>query len=297
MYTSPLYPEWCKETEGGQLQKINLVGHSFGGNTVRLLASLMEYGSEAERQASPDNLSPLFEGGKGNCINSVTTLCSPHNGSTLYYVLDKDKLIPSVLGLLQIAGGVTDAIEDGMIDFQLEHFGIFSGSGNTMSLLNDSFMNGTDNAFYDLSPHGAKELNETIKTVDSIYYFSYAYCTTEKAPITGKQTPILSTMVVLMPMARLIGTYTNTDADAPVIIDESWLPNDGLVNVVSAQYPTGDEHIDYNEGTEITRGIWYVFPTRTGDHGAVIGMNGNVQQTRTFYTDLITMINALPRIK
>ncbi len=297
VYTAPLYAQWGKETEGGQLQKINLIGHSFGGNTIRLLASLMEYGNEAEQQASPDDLSPLFEGGKGSSINSITTLCSPHNGSTLYYVVDKDKLIPSMLGLLQVAGGVTDMVKGGLIDFQLEHFGILSGSEDTMSLLNDSFMNGTDNAFYDLSPHGAKLLNESIKTVESIYYFSYAYCTTEKAPLTGKQTPTLSTMVVLMPIARLIGTYTNTDADAPVIIDESWLPNDGLVNVVSAQYPTDEKHTDYSEEKETERGIWHVFPTLKGDHGTVIGMNGNVQQTRTFYTDLIKMIDALPRIK
>ena len=296
-YTAPLYTEWGKETEGGQLQKINLIGHSFGGNTIRLLASLMEYGSREEQQASPDNVSPLFEGGKGEYINSVTTLCSPHNGSTLYYVVDKQNLISTALGLLQTAGGITDIVAGGVIDFQLEHFGILSGSDNTMSMINDSFMKGTDNAFYDLSPHGAAELNQTIKTVDSIYYFSYAYCTTEKAPLTGKQMPTLSTMLVLMPIARLIGGYTNTSEDAPVKIDESWLPNNGLVNVVSAQSPSSEKSENYSEETELKRGIWYVFPTLKGDHGTVIGMNGNATLTRKFYTDLIAMIDELPRIK
>ena len=296
-YTTPLYTDWGTKTPGGQLHKINLVGHSFGGTTIRLLASLMEYGSEAEQNASPDDLSPLFKGGKGNWINSITTLCSPHNGSSLYYVADKGTLISSMLSLLRVTGGIADKLDSDMIDFQLEHFGITSDSQDVTSLINKSFMNGKDNAFYDLSPHGAKELNQSIKTVKSIYYFSYSYCTTEKSKFSDNQIPINSTILVLKPTATLIGSYTNTADDAPIKIDESWLPNDGLVNVVSAKYPESESHTDYTQGMKIERGIWHVLPTRTGHHGTVIGMDGNTQETHEFYTNLITMINALPRIK
>ena len=45
--------------------KINLIGHSFGGATVRMLADLMADGSEAERNATDENdLSDLFKGNK-----------------------------------------------------------------------------------------------------------------------------------------------------------------------------------------------------------------------------------------
>ena len=64
--------------------KINILGHSFGGVTVRLLAELMANGSEAERQAGGDDISPLFTGGKGDWIYSLTTLAAPHNGTTAY---------------------------------------------------------------------------------------------------------------------------------------------------------------------------------------------------------------------
>ncbi len=287
-YTEPLVERWDKKA------KINLIGHSFGGNTIRLLTSLLEYGSDAEKQASPDDCSPLFEGGKGNYVNSVTTLASPHNGSTLFYCLDDGPLIELALNLLYTTNGVGSISNVDLLDFQLEHFGISSDNHNTSVLINGAFGNGKDNAFYDLSPHGAKELNSNIKVVDSVYYFSYAYCTTTEAPIFGNQVPIKETMGVLMVPAGMIGAYTNNRADAQMVIDDKWKPNDGLVNVVSAQYPDGETCVDYVAGeTKIKSGQWYVFPTITGDHGTVIGMNGNVESTRKFYMDHIGIIDNL----
>ncbi len=294
-YSTPLYPDWGKETEGGQLQKINLVGHSFGGTTIRLMTSLLEYGCEAEKLASPDDVSELFTGGKGDYINSVTTLCSPHNGSTLYYVVDQENLIPTLLGLAQATSGVTGLVADNVVDLQLEHFGIFSKDENAMKILNDSYIKGKDNAAHDLSPHGAAELNKTIQTVESVYYFSYSYCTTEKSTSSNYQVPRLSTFFAMIPFAKLIGEYTDTSESAPVKIDESWLPNDGMVNVVSARHPNDEKFVEYTEGMKIERGIWHVFPTLKGDHGTIVGMSGNAAQTHQFYIDLTAMINALPR--
>ncbi len=296
-YTTPLVEGWGTRTEGGQMRKINLIGHSFGGNTIRLFTSLLEYGSEAEMQASPDNCSPLFTGEKGESVNSVTTLCSPHNGSTLFYVVDYGRLVETALDVLFATGGISKAYGSTLVDFQLDHFGIESGSENTINLVNFNFSEGKDNAFYDLSPHGAAELNKMIKTVDSVYYFSFAYTTTQKSPLSNHQIPTQSTMVVLMPLATLIGRFTDTSETTPVKIDETWLPNDGLVNVVSAQCPSDEIRIDYNGQEDVQRGCWYVFPTREGDHGAVIGMNGKTEETRKFYTDHIALIDGLPRIK
>lgn len=294
-YSAPLYPDWGKETEGGQIQKINLVGHSFGGTTIRLMTSLLEYGCEEEIQASPDDVSELFKGGKGEYVNSITSLASPHNGSSLYYLVDQESIIPSLLTLAQTVSGVTSIVAEDVINLQLEHFGIYSTDENLMSILNDSYIHGKDNAAYDLSPHGAKELNEKIQTVESVYYFSYSYCTTEKSAETGYHVPKISTLVVIRPFAKLIGSYINVDDSAPVKIDESWLPNDGMVNVISALHPGGEAFINYTQDMEIERGIWHVFPTMTGDHTTVIGGSGNTTQIRKFYKELAEMINSLPR--
>ena len=76
--------------EWDSTNKINLLGHSFGGATVRVFASLMAVGSEEEMKASPDDVSPFFTGGKEDWIYSVTTLAAPHNGTSAYSSMDTD---------------------------------------------------------------------------------------------------------------------------------------------------------------------------------------------------------------
>ena len=165
-YTEPLVAQWGEKINGGQRIKINLVGHSFGGATVRLLSSLLEYGSDEEKAATEGEISPLFEGGKGDWVYSVTALCAPHNGSSLTEVLD------SVGGLVGIkdttdmltslcfgVAGLT-ANTDGIYDFKLEHFGI--NNTDFDSAVEALTASGNDHAVYDLTPDGAAKLNETM---------------------------------------------------------------------------------------------------------------------------------------
>ncbi len=296
-YTSQLAPGWGTETDGGQMIKANLVGHSFGGATVRMLASLLEYGNEAEMKASGDDASELFKGGQGELINSVTALCAPHNGSTLFYVADQYKIVDIAASVISLGGNLSDdnAIGD-FYDFRLEHFGVDSSSDDIDNVINTFFSQGTDNAFYDLSPDGAAEINKQIKLVDSVYYFSYAYSTTNESSLTGNQVPdMTSTLPILIPMAMLIGRYSeNTETDFP--IDETWLENDGLVNVVSAKYPLNDKWQAY-DAENIVAGIWNVMPVKRGHHGTVIGLEADAEETHDFYLELFNMIDERPREK
>ncbi|MBQ6268317.1 MAG: hypothetical protein IJK64_11175 [Clostridia bacterium] len=84
---NPLIRAWSSE------HKINLLGHSFGGATVRLLAGLMANGDREEIAATaPEELSPLFTGGKADWIYSITTLAAPTNGTTAYGFGDPEAL-------------------------------------------------------------------------------------------------------------------------------------------------------------------------------------------------------------
>ena len=81
-----LISEWDSEN------KINLLGHSFGGATVRMLSHLMAEGDDQEIEATQeDDISGLFTGGKADWIYSVTTLAAPHNGTTAYGVAESEE--------------------------------------------------------------------------------------------------------------------------------------------------------------------------------------------------------------
>lgn len=85
-----LYPEWGALDDQGRIRKIHLIGHSQGGQTVRVLTALLQRGSPAEIAAA--NPSPLFQGGK-SWIHSVATLATPHDGTSLAVGIDRKSVV------------------------------------------------------------------------------------------------------------------------------------------------------------------------------------------------------------
>ncbi len=305
-YSTPLFEGWGEKINGGQRIKINLIGHSFGGATVRLLTSLLEYGSEAEQAATGSETSPLFTGGKGNWVNSVTALCAPHNGSSLTEVLNTvgglvgignttDLLVKLCFGIAGVGTSASD-----IYDFKLDQFGIstLNSEAEVQDAVQAVTQSGNDHAAYDLSPDGASKLNEEIKIVEDVYYFSYSYSTTKEGSFLRGQVPQAGTLPILSPFALAMGSFKGTTASG-ISIDETWQENDGLVSVVSARYPFNEPYSEYtdfpSEEIEITKGTWHVAPTKVGDHGTVIGLNAQAEPTQNFYTELFTMVDSLDR--
>ena len=306
-YETPLVPDWGQKKNGGQRIKINLVGHSFGGATERLLTWLLANGNAAEIAATGDETSPLFTGGKDDWVNSVTALCAPHNGSSLATVMDT---VGSIVGignstqllsyLVFAAAGLATPVADSY-DFMLDQFGISAADGSTQSVQNAIQLlteKGNDHAGYDLSPDGAKALNDSIGTVDSVYYFSYPYCTTHAGTLLQVQVPNADTLPVLIPTATAMGIFKGTTKGG-IQIGEDWQPNDGLVSVVSATFPATERSSafpsDPNNGKAYAHGVWYVAETREGHHGTVIGLGADAQATARFWTALHTLIDLLER--
>ncbi|MBQ6528825.1 MAG: hypothetical protein IJI38_09905, partial [Clostridia bacterium] len=83
---SPLLTEWDEDT------RLVLLGHSFGGATVRVFAELMAHGASDE--CAFEDCSPLFQGGMGNRIHSIVTLASPMNGTTAYDLFEDASFHP-----------------------------------------------------------------------------------------------------------------------------------------------------------------------------------------------------------
>lgn len=301
-YTVPLIENWGKKINGGQTVKINLIGHSFGGATARLLTSLLQYGCDEEISATGKDTSPLFTGGKGNLVHSVTTLCAPHNGSSLTEILDGIGKVSDVDALTELLISLCFMIAENnedlsVYDFNLEHFGINADGNDKISFeeaVEKVISSSDDHAGYDLSPDGAAQLNKTIKTVDSVYYYSYSYCTTTKGQLLDIEVPKVTTLPVLSPFAIAMGSYDGVTSSG-IAIDKTWRANDGLVNVISAKYPFGESWCSFSEDMKQEKGVWYVMPVLDGDHGTVIGLNSSPEKTHAFWLRLFEFTDSLPR--
>ena len=262
----PLIEGWSAEN------KINLIGHSFGGATVRLLSELMANGSEAERNATDaDDLSPLFEGGKADWIYSITALAAPHNGTTAYDVGDVEDEVPDTFkykmqdklnSMVASANGVDD---DGKADF--------------------------DNANYDMFLDNAAALNERISTLENVYYFSIP-CTATTKNSDGTYSPDESKMeAMFVKTSRQMGKFTEV-SEGGIVADESWQENDGLVNVISAIAPFNAPQTEYSEGN-VSKGVWNIMPTYEGDHMSLQGGFTKKNDVRDFFVKHLSMINGL----
>jgi len=291
-YAQALVPDWSAE------KKINLIGHSFGGVTVRLLAQLCGEGSAAELAAAGDT-SPLFTGELNGFIASVTTLAAPHNGSSSLSLGDEGESVMSIQGSLQMVMymGQVFPVLNKFYPFRLEHFGMSSRDlrRDPFGTIKNSkaFNSGNDRAEIDLSVDGAYAVNQTINCQQDVCYFSYAAKKTQ-ADADGNQVPEDGMWSFFKDVSAKMGQKRDPITTAcGIVIDDSWLPNDGLVNVVSALYPFGEAHKDY-DAENIEAGIWQVMPLLDQyDHMDFTGgmrQLGGTPGIRDFYLGLAALL-------
>ncbi len=263
----PLIPEWNGNT------RLVLLGHSFGGTTVRMFSELLTHGDREEQKATPpDELSPLFAGTGENRIHSIVTLASPMNGTTAYDLFQDPDFDPGrvkvpwwskVLAWMMSKG--TKGKPDGRDE--------------------------RDNAGYDMHLDRARELNMRISTLQDVFYFSVPCSATKKQP-DGTFLPVRGIEPLFAARSRQIGAYSGKTAGG-IAVDERWRENDGLVNTISAMVPAGapSKPLDLES---VERGRWNVFPAVEGDHMWLQGGLMHRHDIRSFYLDLLTMIRKLP---
>ena len=265
-----LYQNWDADN------KIHLIGHSQGGQTVRVLVQLLAQGSQAEIDAAPvGESSSLFYGGKA-WVHSVTTISTPHDGTPLADVTDNLVIVGQ--RLVGTIAAITPKIEY-CFDFKADQWGISREPGESflkyMQKVNESAIweKTKDIGNYDLSTEGAKKLNTWVKAQPNVFYFSWATEQTAKSPITGHQIPEIKMNPILFSSSFLLGSYTRNKPDQ-VVIDESWWQNDGLVSVISMDGPTigsTDQIVPFNGIAQ--KGVWnYMGLLDSCDHADIIGV-------------------------
>ena len=300
-YYQALVPNWGELDQSGKIQQIHLIGHSFGGTTVRMLIQLLTEGSAEEQAVTPsDEISGLFTGGKGDWVKSATAICTPHNSSSVYYPLKALGLYEIVQFISYLYAGIMGRtyLNGRIVDFHLEQFGLTDVPGgekadNLFVSMKRILSNKTDCCLFDLTPAGSVEINNQLNVNEDIYYFSYPFSTTKEVSLLGIEIPAIKTNPVIFLTALVMGVMEFTDPTTGVVYNDDWHANDALVNTESAKYPLDEPHKEFNSD-KIEKGIWNVMPVREGDHGSAIGLFAEKQETQDFYIELCEMLNALP---
>ena len=265
---NPLIADWSAG------KKIVLLGHSFGGATIRMFSEILANGSAAEQAAtSPEDLSDYFRGGQGDRIHALITLAAPTNGTTAYDLFSDKDFDPDSVSVPrsdQWLAKLFELRDQGSPDSRVE----------------------TDYADYDMHIDNAQELNKHISTLPNTYYFAVPCSATRKAE-DGTQRPVRFKMEgMFRRTSALMGAYTGV-TDGGFVLDETWQENDGLVNTVSAGAPIGAPTAEYPAENYIT-GAWYVMPIYYGDHMSIQGGMTKRNEVRPYYLDLLNLIDSLP---
>ena len=262
-----LIPSWDDDT------RLVLIGHSFGGVTVRLLAELLANGSDEERDATaPENLSPLFAGGLGERVSTIVTLAAPTNGTTAYDLATDPNFN---------AKKVKVPIKSRLLDRVVKRATRIRMDGRDER----------DWANFDMTIDNAHAINERISTLSHVRYISLACDATVPAEGDARvpDTKIMDPLLVRT--GTLMGVYSAVTAGG-VEVDDSWHANDGLVNTISARAPFGapQKPLDRND---VERGVWNVMPDMRVDHAFFSGDYLHKTNPHPFFQDLLELLQSL----
>ncbi|MBQ1826734.1 MAG: hypothetical protein II126_02075 [Erysipelotrichaceae bacterium] len=247
--------------------RLVLIGHSFGGATIRMFAHMMAYGNPDEQESQ----SALFKGGMADNIFALVAIAAPHNGTTAYDMYeDPDFDISSIRIPL------SEKMANRLMSVRT------SASGHDVSP--------QDTAAFDMHIDNALKLNQRIRVPDNAYCFSQPCSATDEK--NGNQVPADSLMeLIYRRSSRLMGAYSGKTAGGFETGDD-WKENDGLVNTISASYPFYQPHQKFDEN-DIRPGIWNVFDPVRGDHIALQGGLMRPRDILPYYRRMISLINGL----
>ncbi|UMT76942.1 YSIRK domain-containing triacylglycerol lipase Lip1 [Staphylococcus roterodami] len=249
-------------------QKVHLVGHSMGGQTIRQLEELLRNGNREEieyQKKHGGEISPLFKGNNDNMISSITTLGTPHNGTHASDLAGNEALVRQVVfDIGKMFGNKNSRVDFGLAQWGLKQKPNESYIDYVKRVKQSNLWKSKDNGFYDLTREGATELNRKTSLNPNIVYKTYTGEATHKALNSDRQKADLNMFFPFVITGNLIGKAT----------EKEWRENDGLVSVVSSQHPFNQAYT--NATDKIQKGIWQVTPTKHDwDHVDFVGQDSS----------------------
>ncbi|WP_412518817.1 YSIRK-targeted triacylglycerol lipase [Staphylococcus simulans] len=254
-------------------QKVHLVGHSMGGQTIRQLEELLRNGSQEEIDYQKEHggtISPLYQGNHDNMIASITTVATPHNGTPAADLANEEVIRQVLYDNLKLLSHKYAEVDYGIGQWGFkqqpnESFADYVKRVKTQSKLWTTI----DNPLYDLSRAGAQDLNERTSLNPNIVYKTYTGESTRDG-ILGRQRADAHMSPTMHFSGNIIGK-----ADGP-----EWRVNDGLVSTISAQHPFGQASTPATD--EVQKGVWQVSPIQHDwDHIDFVGTDATETQITT----------------
>lgn len=269
-----LYRGW------GEKAKVHLLGHSMGGQTVRMLAHLLSEGDEEERRVTPGGeLSPLFAG-ENPWAASLCTISTPHLGTTLAW--KRDGYVDAVHKSFALAAHFDLKGWRRVFNLKLSQWGLERGDSESgmdffRRVSGCPLWKGTrDLAAFELSPEGAARLNQRLSTPEWLPCFSWSLSKTSPDR-DGNHVPQSGMLPLWRRNARYMGQTLQAKGFAPV--DESWFQSDGVVNTCSMAGPAGSSIILAGQGgppdpqRHYAPGVWHHMGIKEGwDHTEILGI-------------------------
>ena len=251
-YYKGFYPKWNEKNP------IHIIGHSQGGQTAKMLEKLL-------KESFSDEDSPLLSNSFNQWIKSITTISTPHNGTTLVPIMMN--AFPFALHLAPWFGRIENKSINNFFNFDLDHWGLERASeesfNNYFSRLSASpLIDDKALCSYDLSIEGAFDFNKNYTADSSVYYFSYSTFATKVKKDSIHHKPSSELSFHLWPTSMLIGN----DEEAP---NSNWYENDGICNTTSMTHPYNQNFNAYDG--EPKKGIWQHIDKLHIDHQGVIG--------------------------
>ena len=263
-----LYPEWDKN------HPVHLIGHSMGGQTARMLQYLLETELFENDSSIINEKSDLLGLSRKDWISSITSLATPHDGSTLADILTKTfPFIQYFIGLAGVVG--TDFYDFDLSQWNLNRSSEESWANYVHKMRNHNAWKTTNISSWDLSLDGAAELNGYLNASPDIYYFSFVFSATTKDESTGYHIPNDDVFLLIRSRAKLLGSKIIFKEDGNET-DSTWWENDGIVNVRSMKGPTSGENgadpiVPFLVNEPLMQGQWYTFDPINLDHYQSVG--------------------------
>ena len=290
-----VYPQWDENNP------VHIIGHSMGGQTARMLQYLLSQEFYWDEKTEKKEDSFLLGNSQNNWIKSITSISTPHDGTTLTEIVTK------TIPFIQYFVGVAGVIGTEFYDFDLAHWGFKikkeeSWSNYLKRMKRHEAWDTKNISSWDLSLDGARELNGFLQASPDVYYFSIVTSTTKKRSSGLNHDPVEGTSILIRTRSKLLGSRSGYWSDGSKT-DSLWFENDGVVNTISMYAPStgvngADPLLEYDNRDLLIPGLWYWKKLSGMDHWSIIGHLGNadrVTKAKDNLIDHIELLRSLPQ--